>query len=43
LIAAQAFGDREALLGKNRRVITFQFTVGPKAGFAALAQFLAAE
>ena len=41
LIAAQAFGDRQALLEKNRRVITFQFTVGPKAGFAALAQFLA--
>jgi glucose-6-phosphate isomerase len=41
LIAAQAFGDRQALLEKGRRVITFQFTNGQKAGFAHLLQLLA--
>jgi glucose-6-phosphate isomerase len=41
LITAQAFGDRQALIEKKRRVITFQFTVDQKAGFATLAHFLA--
>jgi glucose-6-phosphate isomerase len=43
LITAQAFGDRQALLEKNRRVITFQFTTDQDTGFAALARLLAKE
>jgi hypothetical protein len=43
LITAQAFGDRQALLEKKRRVITFRFTTTQEAGFAALARLLAKD
>jgi glucose-6-phosphate isomerase len=41
LITAQAFGDRRALLEKNRRVITVQLSGDEKAGFTALVRLLA--
>ena len=41
LITAQAFGDRQALLEKNRRVITLQLTGDEKTAFAALSRLLA--
>lgn len=41
LIAAQAFGDRHALLEKNRRVITVQMIEDDATGLAALYRLLA--
>ncbi len=40
LITAQAFGDRRALLEKNRRVISLQFSGDEATGFAALVRLL---
>ena len=41
LITAQAFGDRQALLEKNRRVITVQLSEDDASGLAALLLLLA--
>ncbi len=38
LIRAQALGDRQALLGENRRVITFDLTIESEAGLTALVE-----
>ncbi len=41
LITAQAFGDRRALLEKNRRVFTFQFLDSEQTGFITMSRLLA--
>lgn len=43
LITAQAFGDRRALLEKNRRVLTFQLHGDEQAGWVILSRLLAGQ